>query len=92
MSVGDMVMVKNEDEGDSDDPNKTQVILQLQPISTGYVLQPGFLRNLHSRTIDCLKVVNMHKLVMILCSKVKICELSSSVVMSQLKPMQLLWL
>lgn len=35
MSVGDMVMVKNEDEGDSDDPNKTQVILQLQPISTG---------------------------------------------------------
>uniref|UniRef100_A0A3B3TS85 Glucocorticoid modulatory element binding protein 1 n=1 Tax=Poecilia latipinna TaxID=48699 RepID=A0A3B3TS85_9TELE len=36
VSVGDMVMVKNEDEGDSDDPNKTQVILQLQPISTGY--------------------------------------------------------
>ncbi|XP_054911993.1 glucocorticoid modulatory element-binding protein 1 isoform X1 [Poeciliopsis prolifica] len=35
VSVGDMVMVKNEDEGDSDDPNKTQVILQLQPISTG---------------------------------------------------------
>ncbi|XP_043994297.1 glucocorticoid modulatory element-binding protein 1 isoform X2 [Gambusia affinis] len=35
VSVGDMVMVKNEDDGDSDDPNKTQVILQLQPISTG---------------------------------------------------------
>ncbi|MEQ2170905.1 Glucocorticoid modulatory element-binding protein 1, partial [Goodea atripinnis] len=35
VSVGDMVMVKTEDEGDSDDPNKTQVILQLQPISTG---------------------------------------------------------
>ncbi|KAM4725003.1 glucocorticoid modulatory element-binding protein 1 isoform 2-T2 [Anableps anableps] len=35
VSVGDMVMVKNEDEGDSDDPSKTQVILQLQPITTG---------------------------------------------------------
>ncbi|XP_012708931.1 glucocorticoid modulatory element-binding protein 1 isoform X1 [Fundulus heteroclitus] len=35
VSVGDMVMVKTEEEGDSDDPNKTQVILQLQPISTG---------------------------------------------------------
>ncbi|XP_038160457.1 glucocorticoid modulatory element-binding protein 1-like isoform X2 [Cyprinodon tularosa] len=35
VSVGDMVVVKAEDEADSDDPNKTQVILQLQPISAG---------------------------------------------------------
>lgn len=35
--VGEVVMVKAEDEGDPDDPNKTQVILQLQPISTGFV-------------------------------------------------------
>lgn len=28
-------MVKTEDEGDPDDPSKTQVILQLQPITTG---------------------------------------------------------
>lgn len=39
VSVGDMVVVKAEDEADSDDPNKTQVILQLQPISAGYVPQ-----------------------------------------------------
>lgn len=35
--VGEVVMVKAEGEGDPDDPNKTQVILQLQPISTGFV-------------------------------------------------------
>ncbi|KAM6899668.1 glucocorticoid modulatory element-binding protein 1 isoform 2-T2 [Xenentodon cancila] len=35
LSVGDMVMVKVDSEGDSDDPNKTQVILQLQPITVG---------------------------------------------------------
>lgn len=33
--VGQVVMA--EDDGDPDDPNKTQVILQLQPISTGFV-------------------------------------------------------
>ncbi|XP_061597180.1 glucocorticoid modulatory element-binding protein 1 isoform X1 [Cololabis saira] len=35
LSVGDMVMVKAEGDCDSDDPNKTQVILQLQPITVG---------------------------------------------------------
>lgn len=35
MPVGEVVMVKAEGEGDPDDPNKAQVILQLQPISTG---------------------------------------------------------
>ncbi|KAM4630559.1 glucocorticoid modulatory element-binding protein 1 isoform 2-T2 [Polymixia lowei] len=36
ISMGEVVMVKEaEDEGDADDPNKTQVILQLQPITTG---------------------------------------------------------
>lgn len=38
VSVGDVVVVKSEDE--SSDPNKTQVILQLQPITTGYVAGP----------------------------------------------------
>ncbi|XP_029700793.1 glucocorticoid modulatory element-binding protein 1 isoform X1 [Takifugu rubripes] len=33
--VGEVVMVKSEGEGDPDDPSKTQVILQLQPITTG---------------------------------------------------------
>lgn len=33
--MGEVVMVKAESEGDPDDPNKTQVILQLQPITTG---------------------------------------------------------
>lgn len=37
VSVGDVVMVKAEGEGDPDDPNKAQVILQLQPVITGYV-------------------------------------------------------
>ncbi|GAA6226989.1 glucocorticoid modulatory element-binding protein 1-like isoform X2 [Lates japonicus] len=35
VSVGEVVMVKADGEGDPDDPNKTQVILQLQPITTG---------------------------------------------------------
>ncbi|XP_070778184.1 glucocorticoid modulatory element-binding protein 1 [Enoplosus armatus] len=35
VSMGEVVMVKAEGEGDPDDPNKTQVILQLQPITTG---------------------------------------------------------
>lgn len=38
--MGEVVMVKDDSgEGDPDDPNKTQVILQLQPITTGYVLR-----------------------------------------------------
>lgn len=41
VSMGEVVMVKADGEGDLDDPNKTQVILQLQPITTGYVLRPG---------------------------------------------------
>lgn len=36
--VGEVVMVKSEGEGDPDDPNKAQVILQLQPIATGFVI------------------------------------------------------
>ncbi|XP_042292156.1 glucocorticoid modulatory element-binding protein 1 isoform X2 [Thunnus maccoyii] len=35
VSMGEVVMVKADGEGDSDDPNKTQVILQLQPITAG---------------------------------------------------------
>ncbi|KAM8767868.1 glucocorticoid modulatory element-binding protein 1 isoform 3-T5 [Acanthopagrus schlegelii] len=35
VSMGEVVMVKTDGEGDSDDPNKTQVILQLQPITAG---------------------------------------------------------
>ncbi|XP_026205444.1 glucocorticoid modulatory element-binding protein 1 isoform X2 [Anabas testudineus] len=35
VSMGEVVMVKAGGEGDPDDPNKTQVILQLQPITTG---------------------------------------------------------
>ncbi|XP_047461816.1 glucocorticoid modulatory element-binding protein 1 isoform X2 [Mugil cephalus] len=36
VSMGEVVMVgKGEEEGDPDDPNKTQVILQLQPITVG---------------------------------------------------------
>ncbi|XP_076610282.1 glucocorticoid modulatory element-binding protein 1 isoform X1 [Chaetodon auriga] len=35
VSMGEVVMVKADGEGDSDDPNKTQVILQLQPVTTG---------------------------------------------------------
>ena len=36
MSMGEVVVVKTtQDEGDPDDPNKTQVILQLQPITSG---------------------------------------------------------
>lgn len=34
-------MVKADGESDPDDPNKTQVILQLQPITTGYVMMQG---------------------------------------------------
>lgn len=41
VSMGEVVMVKGEGEEDPDDPNKTQVILQLQPITTGYVLKPS---------------------------------------------------
>lgn len=41
VSMGEVVMVKADGEGDPDDPNKTQVILQLQPITTGYVPKPG---------------------------------------------------
>lgn len=36
VSMGEVVMVKAEGEGDPEDPTKTQVILQLQPITTGY--------------------------------------------------------
>lgn len=40
VSVGEVVMVKADGgEGDPDDPTKTQVILQLQPITTGYVVR-----------------------------------------------------
>ncbi|XP_029022297.1 glucocorticoid modulatory element-binding protein 1 isoform X2 [Betta splendens] len=35
VSMGEVVMVKADGEGEPDDPNKTQVILQLQPITTG---------------------------------------------------------
>ncbi|XP_041867406.1 glucocorticoid modulatory element-binding protein 1 isoform X1 [Melanotaenia boesemani] len=35
VSVGNVVMVKADGGGDCDDPNKTQVILQLQPITAG---------------------------------------------------------
>ncbi|XP_069032293.1 glucocorticoid modulatory element-binding protein 1 isoform X1 [Embiotoca jacksoni] len=35
VSMGEVVMVKTDGEGDPDDPNKTQVILQLQPITAG---------------------------------------------------------
>ncbi|XP_030003999.1 glucocorticoid modulatory element-binding protein 1 isoform X2 [Sphaeramia orbicularis] len=35
MSMAEVVMVKTDAEGDPDDPNKTQVILQLQPIPAG---------------------------------------------------------
>ncbi|CAG5884230.1 glucocorticoid modulatory element-binding protein 1 isoform 2-T3 [Menidia menidia] len=35
VSVGDVVMVKADGGSDCDDPNKTQVILQLQPITSG---------------------------------------------------------
>ncbi|KAF3707758.1 Glucocorticoid modulatory element-binding protein 1 [Channa argus] len=35
VSMGEVVMVKADSEGDPHDPNKTQVILQLQPITTG---------------------------------------------------------
>lgn len=35
VSMAEVVMVKGEVEGDSDDPSKTQVILQLQPIASG---------------------------------------------------------
>ncbi|XP_059206138.1 glucocorticoid modulatory element-binding protein 1 isoform X2 [Centropristis striata] len=35
VSMAEVVMVKDIGEGDSDDPNKTQVILQLQPVPTG---------------------------------------------------------
>ncbi|KAF7652371.1 hypothetical protein LDENG_00097740 [Lucifuga dentata] len=35
VSMEEVVMVKAEDGGDPDDPSKTQVILQLQPITTG---------------------------------------------------------
>ncbi|XP_028453459.1 glucocorticoid modulatory element-binding protein 1 isoform X1 [Perca flavescens] len=35
VSMAEVVMVKGDNEGDPDDPNKTQVILQLQPIPTG---------------------------------------------------------
>lgn len=41
MSMGEVVVVKTteeeeEEEGDPDDPSKTQVILQLQPITSGW--------------------------------------------------------
>uniref|UniRef100_A0A3Q3X9R0 SAND domain-containing protein n=1 Tax=Mola mola TaxID=94237 RepID=A0A3Q3X9R0_MOLML len=39
VSMGEVVMVKADGQGDPDDPNKTQVILQLQPINTGYVME-----------------------------------------------------
>ncbi|XP_041811437.1 glucocorticoid modulatory element-binding protein 1 isoform X2 [Chelmon rostratus] len=35
VSMGEVVMVKADGEGDPDDPNKTQVILQLQPVTAG---------------------------------------------------------
>lgn len=41
VSMGEVVMVKPDIDGDPDDPNKTQVILQLQPITAGYVLEPN---------------------------------------------------
>lgn len=36
--VGEVVMVKSEGQGDPEDPSKAQVILQLQPITTGFVV------------------------------------------------------
>ena len=44
VSMGEVVMVKAEGEGDPSDPNKTQVILQLQPITSGYVTKQGVTR------------------------------------------------
>lgn len=41
VSMGEVVMMKADGQGDPDDPNKTQVILQLQPINTGYVMEAG---------------------------------------------------
>lgn len=42
VSMGDVVMVKGtEEEDDPDDPSRTQVILQLQPITPGYVEDTG---------------------------------------------------
>lgn len=41
VSMGEVVMVKAGGDVDLDDPNKTQVILQLQPITTGYVMKYG---------------------------------------------------
>ncbi|KAM3858402.1 glucocorticoid modulatory element-binding protein 1 [Diretmus argenteus] len=35
VSMEEVVMMKADEEGDADDPNKTQVILQLQPITAG---------------------------------------------------------
>ncbi|XP_028256262.1 glucocorticoid modulatory element-binding protein 1 isoform X1 [Parambassis ranga] len=35
VSMGEVVMMKADGDGDPDDPNKTQVILQLQPITSG---------------------------------------------------------
>uniref|UniRef100_A0A3P9KWZ9 Glucocorticoid modulatory element binding protein 1 n=1 Tax=Oryzias latipes TaxID=8090 RepID=A0A3P9KWZ9_ORYLA len=35
VSIGDVMMMKSEGDGDAEDPSKTQVILQLQPIGSG---------------------------------------------------------
>lgn len=52
VSVGDVMMLKSEGDGDAEDPSKTQVILQLQPISTGYVQRPWGVGGVHS--VVCL--------------------------------------
>lgn len=41
VSMGEVVMVKADGDGDPSDPSKAQVILQLQPIASGWVLKLG---------------------------------------------------
>lgn len=38
--MGEVMVVKTKDEDECDDADKAQVILQLQPISVGYVTKP----------------------------------------------------
>lgn len=40
VSMGEVMVVKTKDEDECDDADKAQVILQLQPISVGYVTKP----------------------------------------------------
>uniref|UniRef100_A0A3Q1FK97 Glucocorticoid modulatory element binding protein 1 n=1 Tax=Acanthochromis polyacanthus TaxID=80966 RepID=A0A3Q1FK97_9TELE len=52
VSVGEVVMVKADGDGGTEDPNKTQVILQLQPIATGIMFgQLEFCRIYHKKHV-----------------------------------------